>query len=259
MKAWNKYLAFALMLFLCSSLLAQDAGTTAATTETPTVNRTNVYGFWVGYYNKFRFKRKLFYYGEYHIRRKNFAAEMDKIYLRFGLTYLITKKVDVTFGIATPINWADDPGAPGIESPLLEFRFWQQGLFVVPVLRSKTYHQLRTEQRWKRKFYEGAEYKLSYRWRYKFTIYVPLTHKKLEPGTVFFSFYDEIFIQTGEGITYNHFEDNRMFIGLGYIINNSVQVQGGYLWNYHHDGSPYDYESQHILRFAIYHNLDFYK
>ena len=49
-----------------------------------------------------------------------------------------------------------------------------------------------------------------------------------------------------------------MFIGFGYIPNNNLNIQTGYLWNYHHDGSPYDYEIEDIWRVAIYHNVDFY-
>ncbi len=54
------------------------------------------------------------YYGEYHMRRRDFAANMDKIYLRFGAVYLLTKKVELTGGIATPINFAKDPNDPNV-------------------------------------------------------------------------------------------------------------------------------------------------
>ena len=233
-----------------------SANVSSETTPEKTVTHTS--GMWLGYYTKFRLRHKLFYYGEYHMRRREFVSYINKIYLRFGLTYLISKKVDVTLGIATPINFSEDPNDANTDYAVMEFRFWEQLLFVVPLLRAKTYHQIRFEQRWKRKFYKGAEYIQNYRWRYKFAIYVPLNHSHLQPKTVFFSFYDEIFIQTGRGITYNHFEDNRMFIGLGYIPGNHINIQTGYLWNYHHDGSPFDYEIEDIWRVAIYHDVDFY-
>ncbi len=238
-------------LFVCSQ--------TEVTLSKPTSKTiTNDYGLWLGYYQKFRFKKRMFYYGEYHIRRRNFAADMNKLYLRYGITYLLTKQAELTFGIATPINFAQEPVAEDQDPYFLEFRFWEQALFVLPVLTSKTYHQIRFEQRWKRKFEKDSKYKLTFRWRYKFTIYIPLNNRHLEPGTVFFSFYDEIFLQSGQSIVYNIFEDNRMFIGLGYLIRRGLQVQAGYLWNFHHNGSPYEYENENILRVALYHDVDFW-
>jgi hypothetical protein len=235
---------------------AQEVDLTPEVPKSKTVHHDP--GFWLGYYTKFRLSEKMFYYGEYHLRMRHGFSQVNKIYLRYGATYLLTKKVELTVGIATPLDFAKFPDRPNTEYVVPEFRFWEQAVFVLPVLRSKTYHQIRLEQRWKRKNDVGAEFKFSYRWRYKFTIYVPLNHHHLQPKTLFFSFYDEIFIQSGKSIVYNHFEDNRMFVGLGYIVGNGLQVQSGYLWNFHHDGSPYIYESQDIWRVALYHQIDFY-
>lgn len=259
MKLRDKLLLLTTILLAADLLFAQsDAGSAAAVNDTEK-KITNEQGFWLGYYTKFRLGRRLFYYGEYHMRRKGFMDEIDKVYLRFGATYFLTKELEFTAGIASPINFSSEALTDdAYDRAVLEFRFWEQALFVVPVLRSKTYHQIRFEQRWKRKNKKGAPYVNNYRWRYKFTIYVPLNNHHLQPGTIFYSFYDEIFMQSGEGITYNYFEDNRMFNGLGYIFNRSVQVQAGYLWNFHHNGSPYQFENQHIFRIAIYHTLDFY-
>jgi hypothetical protein len=241
------------LLCLSFSVLAQEPE------GEPTKNIDNTTALWIGYYTKFRIGAKSFYYGEYHIRRRDFAANMSKLYLRFGYTYLFTKKFEVTGGIATPLSWSKYQGNPEYDDVVPEFRFWQQFLFVDKLYHSKLYHQLRFEQRWKRDYLKGSPYELDYRFRYRFTTYIPLNDHKLKPGTLFASLYDEIFIQAGKPITYNHFEDNRLFLGLGYIINNELQMQLGYMWSFKHNGSPYDYINTHILRFSIYHNVDFYR
>src|SRR5688572_12730803 len=64
-------------------------------------------GLWLGTYTKYRISEKTFYYGEYHYRRtNNFIKDMGQVYLRFGLTYLINKNVEITGGIVTPLYWA---------------------------------------------------------------------------------------------------------------------------------------------------------
>ena len=135
MKQCSKHIVI-ILIFL---LAFESSKSQTEVTITPPTEKTvsNVYGFWMGYYQKFRISKRMFYYGEYHIRRKDFMAEMNKIYLRYGITYLLTKQVELTLGIATPIDFADQPVAEDEDPYFMEFRFWEQALFVLPVLRSK--------------------------------------------------------------------------------------------------------------------------
>lgn len=221
--------------------------------------KTHTSALWLGYYTKFRVGAKAFYYGEYHIRRKDFADKMSKLYLRFGYTYLFTKKFEVTVGIATPLSWSPVQDDPGYDNVVPEFRFWEQVLLVDKLYHAKLYHQFRFEQRWKRDYTVDAPYELTFRWRYRFTIYQPLNNHKLIPKTWFFAAYNEIFLQSGPSITYDIFEDNRLYGGIGYILGNKLQLQMGYMWSFKHDGDPYEYKNTHIVRISAYHNLDFYR
>lgn len=249
MKNFRKIL-WVVLAIMCLQVKAQDE---------PDKTIKDASALWIGYYTKFRVGAKSYYYGEYHIRRKNFAADMSKLYLRFGYTYLLSKKFEVTAGIATPLSWAPDQENPAYDKVIPEFRFWQQALLVDKLYHAKLYHQFRFEQRWKRDYEKDSPYELTYRWRYRFTVYVPLSSTHLNPGTWFAAAYNEIFLQSGPSIKYNYFEDNRLYGGLGYILNKNIQLQVGYMWSFKHDGSPYDYKNTHILRFSIYHNADFYR
>jgi len=250
---------FFFLLCLCGLL---SFALPAQSQDTPEREVEHTTGFWLGSYTKYRLGKRLFYYGEYHFRRRdNFIKNMGQIYLRFGMTYLVNKKFEITGGVVTPMYWAPPylQGKEGVETWVPQYRFWEQFLFVQPVGRFKLYHTFRLEQRWRKGYYEGDPFRLTFRFRYKFTAYCPLNHEKLVNRTLFFSGYNEIFMQAGKPITYNHFEDNRFFVGLGYIINENFQVQTGYMWTYRHAGGPYSYEHRHIPRLSFYHNLDFYR
>src|SRR5690606_14526176 len=213
---------------------------------------------WLGFYTKYRIKERLYYYGEYHIRRKEFANKMGQVYLRFGLSHVVSKNFEITAGIVTPFYWAPNPDQPNVDKVVPQFRFWEQFLFITPFERLKIYHQLRIEQRWRRAFEQGSPFELTHRFRYKLLAYYPLNHHKLVSNTLFLSMYEEIFMQAGKPVVYDHMEDNRMFVGLGYILNENIQIQTGYQWSFRHSGSPFVYENRHMLRVSVYHSFDFY-
>ncbi|MEX2379123.1 MAG: DUF2490 domain-containing protein, partial [Vicingaceae bacterium] len=190
-----------------------------STAQEPTVpdekESYNTSGMWTGLYTKYRISERFLYYGEYHYRRRNnLINDMAQIYLRFGATYLVNPKFEITAGIVTPIYWAPDQEAPNIDKRVMQYRLWEQFLFVQSLDRAKIYHQLRFEQRWKRDYVKNSPFELTYRFRYKISSYIPLNNDYLGTKTLFLSLYEEIFIQAGKSIVYNHMEDNRMFIGL---------------------------------------------
>jgi len=221
-------------------------------------NSSNTMEGWAGLYTKYRIGEKLYYYGEYHYRRRNYMKDMAQVYLRFGVTYLLSKKLEITGGVVTPFYWSPDQESDLVDKVVPQYRFWEQLLFVQNFYRAKVYHQVRTEQRWKRDYLKDSPFVLSWRFRYKLSVYAPLNHSKLINKTLFLSLYDEIFIQAGKKIIYNHLEDNRLFLGLGYIFNENIQMQAGYMLTYRHAGSPYDYEFRHIPRLSLYHSFDVY-
>ena len=51
---------------------------------------------------------------------------------------------------------------------------------------------------------------------------------------------------------------NRAFLGLGYNFNEALQIQAGYMNTFRHHKAPHIYESRNIIRFSVYHHLDFH-
>ena len=215
-------------------------------------------GVWLGVYTKYHFNEKWAYYGEYHIRMREGMGEMAQVYLRFGATYKIAKYLDFTAGIVNPYYWAPNPEVENVDKVVPQYRFWQQGVLATPFDHIKVLHQLRVEQRWRRDYVKRSSFQLTHRFRYKLTVYIPLNHKDFGPNTFFLALYEEIFMQAGKPIVYNHLEDNRAYIGFGYNLNKALQFHAGYMNSYRHDKAPFNYESRNILRFSIIHHLDFH-
>lgn len=246
-------------LWVCSLSIpvAKAQQTSTSTEERITARRSEL---WNGVYTKYRIGEKLFYYGEYHLRtRDQLIKNMAQVYLRFGMSYIVNKNLEITGGIVTPFYWAPPEYSNqdlSFDKIVNQFRFWQQALFILPIGKAKLYHQIRTEQRWRRDYLVGAEFDLTYRWRYKIASYIPLNSYKFQSGTFFLSVYNEVFIQTGKTVIRNPFEDNRAFLGMGYIFNESIQVQVGYAKSWQQRASGINYTNRDLVRISIYHNLD---
>lgn len=256
--AWRLFLLFFICLKISNQSFAQGS-------ESDSVRRKETFGgqfLWNGIYTKYRIGEKLWYNGEYHIRtRNNFINEMNQLYIRLGLSYLLTNNFEITGGIVTPFYWVDEnryPENTPLDKVVPQFRFWQQFLFIQPVGRVKVYHQIRLEQRWRRDFIVGSPFELTHRFRYKLMAYVPINSKELQKKTLFLSLYNEIFIQAGKSIQLNFLEDNRSFIGLGYILNENIQIQTGYMKSIQQRSNGFDFNDRDIIRVSLYHNFDFY-
>lgn len=229
-----------------------------ANSQSPKKEFRNSTGEWFGFYTKYHFNDRWAYYGEYHLRLKDDFSHMGQVYLRMGATYKIAKYLDFTVGFVNPYYWAPNQRDPAVDKVVPQYRLWQQAVLATPFDHIKVYHQLRLEQRYRRAYQKGADFQLTHRFRYKLTLYVPLNHREFTKGSLFFSLYEEIFIQAGKSVIYNHLEDNRIFAGLGYNISAPWQVQLGYMYSFRHDGAPFKYENRHIVRLSLYHHLDFH-
>ncbi len=237
--------------------LAATPGSSAA--QDPPAERTAspATGLWQGAYTRYRVADQFWYHGEYHVRtREQFVTEMAQLYLRFGVTWRPLENVELTGGLVTPLYWASGEPSPDRDRVVPQLRLWEQAILTQTLGRAKLYHQYRLEQRWRRDYDVGAAFQLSFRWRYKISAYVPLNKARMVAGTLFLNLNEEVFIQSGPSIIYDHFEDNRVYGGLGYVLSDSVQFQAGYMWTFRHDGAPNVYQNRHILRLSVYHNFD---
>ena len=219
-------------------------------------NRDN--GAWLGLYTTYWFSKKWGYYGEYHVRRADFVNRMSKLYMRFGVNYKVDTNLRLTVGVVNRFTWSDYPESPLEERVVPEYRFWEQALFTAKYFGLKFVHQLRVEQRWKRSTQiADPTYYYYNRFRYKILAYGPIFGPLLETGSLFFCFYNEIFMQQGEKVEFNYYEDNRAYAGLGYGLTDSVHLHVGYMKSFG-QLDAFRFRNHDIFRLSIYHKLSFF-
>ena len=119
---------------------------------------------------------------------------------------------------------------------------------------------VRLEERYRRKILDDnsldAGYLFNWRVRYNFALFIPITKKRFAPGGLQFLLNDEVMINFGEKIIFNHFDQNRLFAGLVYQVNKHAQLHAGYMNLYQQLPAGNVFNSQHAIRIFYFHNLD---
>ena len=119
---------------------------------------------------------------------------------------------------------------------------------------------VRLEERFRRKLLNdnelGEGYNYNPRIRYAFALFLPLTEKGLGPGSLQFLLNNEVMINFGKNIVYNHFDQNRFFAGLAYQFNPHAQLQAGYLNVFQQLPAGNQFNKLHAIRLFYFHNFD---
>ncbi|MCC4212947.1 DUF2490 domain-containing protein [Leeuwenhoekiella parthenopeia] len=164
--------------------------------------------------------------GDYQYRDWRGLGDREQLLLRSGITYEPKESgVKFTLGYAhiTTGQYGQDRDAPISES-----RIYQEALFGQVVLkRLLVTHRFRYEQR----FVEDED--LRTRYRFNLFVNIPFEGTKLDQGTPYFAFYNEIFINGERNIGLDRnvqfFDRNRTYLGLGYAFRDSIRFQIGWM------------------------------
>ncbi len=181
-------------------------------------------GAWYMYFINSTFKNSQWgYQGDVQFRNWNLGGDLEQLLISGGLTFS-PKNANIKFAI----GYANmNSGTFGkAKSTIMENRIYQEALFPVQFgSRIYTNHRFRYEQR----FINNQN--LRTRYRYKVSINVPLNKATLERKAIYLAFYDEIFLNgqrdIGNGNQVEIFDRNRLYMAVGYIIQNGVQVRLG--------------------------------
>lgn len=159
-------------------------------------------------------------WGELQLRSLAFYDQFHYHETKGGLQYKAGKDVSLLAGVGRYVTYS--PGG-NFKSPVLndEIRTWIQASLTNQMGRFKWEHRYRLEQRWTSQGYRN-------RFRYRLNAVVPLNKANLEPGTLYATVWDEIFLTN----LAPHFERNRFFAGLGYEISPPFTLQAGWLNQY---------------------------
>jgi hypothetical protein len=211
---------------------------------------------WVGYVNQTRFSDKWGIWTDIHYRTTdNLIKRSFQFVFRSGATYYIKDNLRINLGYAFFHHYPDD----GSNTSRMEHRPWQQIWWNQKYPGLSTLQWIRLEQRFIEKVVSDVKengYDYNFRVRYGYSFMIPLKGKELAAKTPFVAIINEVFLNLGDRITYNTFDQNRLFAGFGYQFTSQLNAQLGYMNIYQQQTSGNDYFSTHTVRLSALHSLD---
>lgn len=183
-------------------------------------------GAWYMYFFNKKFENSKFgIQGDYQFRFWNAGSDLEQILLRTGITYRPENAnvlLTLGYGNITTGQFGDS------DDTFNESRIYQEALLTQTIgTRLLVTHRLRYEQRW----VHDQDFRTRY--RYNLFVNVPFNNTSLTKGTVYFAFYNEIFLNgqrgIGDGRTVEYFDRNRTYLGLGYGLSNKLRLQTGWM------------------------------
>lgn len=214
---------------------------------------------WFGYFNQTRFTKRSGMWLDLHLRlTNNFVEQVNLSILRAGYTYYISDQVRLTAGYAYVTQYGLAEGEPDVP----EHRPWQQIQWIEKKKGFTMMQWFRIDERFRTKVVDGEltdSYNFNWRFRYNIGLTFPLKGKVVQAKTPFLFFNDELHINAGKNIVYNYFDQNRLFLGLGYQFTSHLNAQLGYMYIFQQLPSGDKYANIHAIRFFVFHNLDLRK
>lgn len=212
---------------------------------------------WAGYFVQGRITNHFGFWTDIHYRQTDhFFDRPFQLLIRPALTWYVTDQFRVNAGY----TFVNHFPAKGLNTSRPEHRAWQQVWWSQKYNGFNTLQWLRLEERFNRKIANDQlqdGYNFNYRLRYNFSLFVPLKGKTLAPKTPFVAVIDEVFINFGDRIVNNTFDQNRFFVGLGYQLTAHSNLQFGYMKVFQQESTPGSYTSTDAIRLFFFQNFDF--
>jgi Protein of unknown function (DUF2490) len=190
-------------------------------------NNTN----WLQSFNTIKLSKKWSLHAEYQWRREQGFKNWQQSLLRVGANYKINDQITAHLGYGWILTYpyGDYPIAAAGTFP--EHRLYEQISFRQPLNKWVFTHRFRIEQRWLRRRTGVAEppdyeWYILHRFRYQFRSQYAFWTKG--ERQFYGAVADEIFIGAGKNLGVNIFDQNRIFLLLGYKLNKRVSLEAGY-------------------------------
>lgn len=176
------------------------------------------FGNWILYFGNKKIDPKWNWHHEVQYRNYNALGDLEQLLLRTGLGYNLTENNNnllLGYGYILSENYT---GTTDEKTEVNEHRIYQQFITRQQISRVGIQHRYRFEQR-----FVETDFKL--RFRYFLSLNVPLNKSELIDKALYFSAYNEIFLNTETSV----FDRNRLYSGLGYKLNAALKFEIGYL------------------------------
>ena len=212
---------------------------------------------WLAYLNQSRLTDRSGLWTDLHMRfTDHFIRQKSQLFLRFGYAYYLTDEVRLTIGYAYIYSYAQ--GSPDFP----EHRPWQQIQWIEKKKGFNLTQLLRIEQRYRRKIVTGEltdTYTFNWRFHYSIGFIFPLKGTTVGPKTPFLFFNEDLYVNAGEQIVSNYFDQNWIGVGLGYQFTRHFNVQLAYMDAFQQLPAGNKYLNINAVRLFVYHNIDLRK
>jgi len=193
-------------------------------------------GDWLIYIGSKKIDKKWNWHHEVQYRNYNAIGDLEQLLLRTGIGYNLSENNNnllFGYGYILSQNYIDNTDD---KVDVNEHRIFQQFITKQSFGRLNLQHRYRFEQR----FVED-DFKL--RFRYFLAMAIPLTNATMVDKTVYFSLYNELFINSKA----NQFDRNRLYAGFGYKLNKNIRLELGYMNQFLSNGNR---DQINIITFA---------
>jgi hypothetical protein len=157
-------------------------------------------------------------FGEAQLRSQLLYNNFSYYEIKGGASYNLRKSLSLAAGAGRFVTYSD---SSNFKLPYInkEGRIWEQFALNNYIGRVKFENRVRLEQRWTSN--------LGYRNRLKYRLntVVPINNKKIVPGTIYVSGWDEVYFTNSDP----HYEQNRIYGGIGYEVSSHLTLQSGFL------------------------------
>lgn len=205
---------------------------------------------WLGYLTQVRVSEPLSIWNDFHYVRGAFYV------LRTGLTHHLSDKVALTAGYA---HLGLPVGTVNRELQRREHRPWAQLVTSSPLGASwSLVNRVRYEMRFRHNVADdrlAPGYDLTHRLRFLVTFRRDLNELRFGEHVPFVSVGNEVLVNFGENVVYNHFDQNRVTVGAG-LARRRFALQVGYMNRFVQLPSGRDFVMNHTLVVWIFHNFD---
>ena len=179
--------------------------------------QNNKTGNWFIYFGNQKINEKFNFHNEIQYRNYNFIGDISQLLIRTGLGYNLNKNNNILLGYGFIETFTNETETSN-KKRVVENRIYQQYSTKHNINNYFFTHRIRFEERF-------IEKSLGYRVRYFISLNKPLNKCKMEKNAIYLSSYNEIFVKP----TNQFFDRDRIYGGLGFLLNNNVKIETGYM------------------------------
>ncbi|MBA2330000.1 MAG: DUF2490 domain-containing protein [Flavisolibacter sp.] len=213
---------------------------------------------WLASFNTFKLSNKTSLHFDAQLRSTDEIKNIQTVLLRPGLNYHLNPFMLATAGYGFIENRRTMQEVTGY---VTEHRIWEQFIVSHKINTISTAHRFRLEQRFlpitaiENNRLQIIDRNTSHRFRYFIRNIVPLQNRNAFSQGLFFALQDEVFLNIAkqEAVNGKTFDQNRLYLALGYRLPGKIDIEAGYMNQY--TSTRTSFINNHIAQLALYKRL----